>query len=160
MTSARTHQLTDAGFVALLRQRTEIYLRAVDAWEAAYGKTYRVISAGRMSPDMQPAHQSFLRAREDLKELLPRVHRLCLKYDVKNAWQLIIRVDLAANPPQTRTSSAIGRGERNTVHHCIAALEVATQVGFDLQAGPAAPEPAEKSERRKGIWRRIYEYFF
>ena len=160
MTSARTQELTDAEFVSLLRQRTEAHLRAVDAWEAAYGKYYRVISPGQASPDMQPAQQSFLRARQDLKELLPRVHRLCLKHDVKNAWQLIVRVDLAANPPQTRTSSAIGRGERNTVNHCIAMLELATEAGFDSRDQPAAPEPAKKSEPRKRIWRRIYEYFF
>jgi hypothetical protein len=162
MTSARTHELTDAEFVTVLRQRTDSYLKAVDAWEAAYGKYYRVISPGQVSSDMRPVQENFQRARDDLKELLPRVHRLCLKHDVKNAWQLIIRVDLSANPPQTRTASAIGRGERNVVNQCIATLEAATQVDFDVPdepLPPAAPQP-EKSKRHRGILGRIYDYFF
>jgi len=160
MTSTRTHELADGDFVALLRQRTETYLKAVDAWEAAYGKFYRVISPGQVSSDMQPAQANFQRARDDLKELLPRVHRLCLKHEVKNAWQLIIRVDLAANPPQTRTSSAIGRGERNIVNQCIATLEAATQVDFDVPDQPAAAPQPEESKRHRGILGRIYDYFF
>jgi hypothetical protein len=160
MTSTRAHELTDAEFITVLRRRTDAYLRAVDAWEAAYGKYYRVISPGQVSSDMQPVQQNFQRARDDLKELLPRVHRLCLKHDVKNAWKLIIRVDLTANPPQTRTASAIGRGERNVVIQCIATLEAATQVDFDVRDQPAAAPQPQKSKRHRGILGRIYDYFF
>jgi hypothetical protein len=158
MQSVAIHELPDAEFVALLRQRTEDYLRTVDAWETAYGKYYRLRTPGQLSSDLTACQQRFAAARELLRELLPRARRLCLKHELKYPWELIIRVDLGANPPQTRTASAIGRGERNMVHACVASLEVAT--GLGVTELPAHETRRGKSEQRRGIASRIYDYFF
>lgn len=156
--SIGTTELTDAEFVALLRVRTQAYLNAVDAWETAHAKYYRLACPGQISSDLEPFQQSFLQSRRELQELVPRARRLCLKQGFQDPFQLILRVELGANAPQAGLASAIGRGERNTIIQCLDTLQAAAEVYPEL-----APEPApvpQNSQRRRSFFQRIYDFFF
>jgi hypothetical protein len=153
--SLAVDQLSDEEFLSRLREHTRRYLASVDAWEAQYRKHYRVRSPGKGSPDLEPLHQNYMKARVDLQPYVPRASRMCRRFGLKEPWQAMLHISLGTETPQTGPTTAIGRSERALISECLAALEAASSA----PAAPTAPlrEPAA---RRTGILRRIYDYFF
>lgn len=142
--------MADVDFVDQLRAATERYFHSIDTWENAYAKYYRVSTPNGIASDMEPFHREFLDAKRNLEGYIPRARRLCLKYDLAQPWQALLRIDLGANKPQQSRGSALGRGERNAVILCLAQLNDAAHGAF----------PDRPPERDVGILRRIYELFF
>ncbi len=151
-----TGSIPDVEFVTQLRLRTQRYLNAVDAWEEAYAKYYRLVTPGQISSDLEPFQHSFLQAREELKQLMPRARRMCLRHGFKDPFQLLVRVQLGAHAPQAGGGSAIGRTERNMVNRCIANLETAA---MELTPNSQNSEAGDPTRRGRGLWRRIIEFF-
>jgi hypothetical protein len=143
-------------FLGRLREAVRRYLASVDAWEKQHGKFYRVPQPGPygVSPDLEALHQDYLNARKELQECVPRARRLCHKYRLREPWQAMLHVALGAQTPQAGATTAIGRAERNLIAECLAAMEAASRGPKD------APSTAQPALPRRGILRRIYDYFF
>jgi len=135
----------DLQFVAALRLAVERYLAAVDRWEAAYQKYYRLPG---YSPDLADEQREYRERRRELEALLPNARRLCLKYDLPQPFAPLVYVTLGEFAPQERTASSIGRSERNAVTKVLLDLEVACR-------GWAEPRESE----RPSLLRRIAHYF-
>jgi hypothetical protein len=148
-------EISDAEFVAQLRVSTQGYLQAVDAWEAAYQKYYRLASPGRVSPDLEPLHQEYLSARKRLKHCVPRARRLCLKYTLRDPWPAILHINLGSQAPQSGAAPAIGRAERALLAQCLDHLQSACEA----KAEPYTPYIPESPPRPRGILQRIIDYF-
>jgi hypothetical protein len=148
-------ETSDAEFVEQLRASTQRYLRAIDDWEAEYSKYYRLATPFQISSDLAPFQQAFLGARKDLEKYLPRVRRMCMRHEIFDPWQIILRVELGANTPQSGQGAALGRNERNMVVQCLDQLEEGSRV----QSVRAVEEP-DRKPRRRGLLRRIIDYFF
>ena len=119
-------QTSDREFVLSLRTTVDAYLAAVDRWELAYHKYYRMPDcAGQVSADMEAEQREFVDRRRELEALVPRSHRLCLKHRLTDPFSGLLRISLGQFAPQHRTQSAIGRGERNTVAVCLMELHEA-----------------------------------
>jgi hypothetical protein len=146
---------SDAEFVEQLRGSTQRYLRAIDDWEAEYSKYYRLATPFQVSSDLAPFQQAFLSARKDLEKYLPRVRRMCMRHEIFDPWQIILRVELGANAPQSGQGAALGRNERNMVVLCLEQLEELSRVD---PAG--AVEEPDRKPRRRGLLRRVIDYFF
>jgi hypothetical protein len=146
--------LSDAEFVAQLGSTTRDYLAAVDTWEAAFQRFYRLASPHQVSSDLEPEHQAYLAARKRLKEYQPRARRLCRRYGLRDPWAGILHIRLGARAPQAGHTPAVGQGERALIAQCLAALEAA--VRMPTEEAPAKQEPAPP----RGIWGRIIDYFF
>ncbi len=147
----------DSQFVQQLRETTERYLRAVDAWESEYAKYYRLPVPGQVSPDLAGFHEIYLNTRKELQRLLPEATRLCRRFGFRDVWQSILRVELGAGTPQAGSGTgAIGRGERREIDKCLDQLEeaVAAPSSGLRTAGPAAPS------RRRGLLGWIHEQLF
>jgi len=113
-------ELSDQEFVNALRAASLGYLEAVDRWEAAYRKHYRMPGEGlTVSSDMAAEQQEYEAQRHALQLLLPRAHRLCLKHQLRNPFAGLIRITLGQHAPQHGMHSAIGRSERNAVMECL-----------------------------------------
>ena len=147
-------EMNEARFVGHLRAVTERYLQAVDAWEEAYSKYYRLAAFNRISPDVEPFHQEYLRVRNELNRCLPRARQLCMKHGIRDPWQAMLQIELGARAPQQGASPAIGRGERNLIADCMAELEAAVHIP---EAAPVAPQP---HAAQSGLLKRIFDYFF
>jgi hypothetical protein len=146
---------SDAEFVEQLRASTQRYLRAIDDWEAEYSKYYRLVTPFQVSSDLAPFQQAFLSARRDLEKYLPRVRRMCMRHEIFDPWQIILRVELGANTPQSGQGAALGRNERNMVVQCLEQLEELSRVDIARTTEERAVKP-----RRRGLLRRIIDYFF
>lgn len=147
--------LSDAEFLADLRLTVERYLETIDAWEAAYAKSYRIVVAGQLSEDLKPCQEEYSAARRRLEAMVPRATRLCRKAGVREPWVAILRVELGASPPQDPAwTSAVGRGERSQVTKCL--LDLETRV-IESRREPAY-QPG-KSPPPLGILRRIRDWF-
>jgi hypothetical protein len=146
--------VSDAEFVAQLRTATQDYLAAVDTWESAYQRFYRLASPFQVSSDLEPEHQAYLAARKRLKECLHGAQRLCRRHGLRDPWAGILHIRLGARAPQTGGASAVGQGERALIAQCLAALETATQMPLEEAPAKQAPAPS------RGIWGRIVDYFF
>src|SRR3954468_20609443 len=109
MTPQRAPIQTDIEFVAALRVVVERYLAAVDRWESAYQKYYRLPGYSRDLADEEREYQA---RRSELEAVLPHARRLCLKYDLPQPFAPLIYVTRGEYAPQLRTASAIGRSER------------------------------------------------
>src|SRR5580704_13339060 len=74
----RTNQpVSDQEFLGELREAVDRYFRAVDAWEAAYYKYYRLPDPTRkITPDLAEQEREFTASRKRLEELAPRARRL------------------------------------------------------------------------------------
>jgi hypothetical protein len=146
---------TDQEFVAALRGAIVRYLRAVDQWESAYQKYYRLPGyAAKISGDLEAEHNEYSERRDDLKRMLPRARRLCLKHRLRDPFAGLVRISLGRYAPQHRVDSAIGRNERNAATACLVDLAAACQVW-------AAPSAAAEPETGKGSWlRRLRDYFY
>jgi hypothetical protein len=146
---------TDPEFVAALRMAIERYLRAVDDWESAYQKYYRLPGyAARISDDLEAEHREYSERRAELQRMLPRARQLCFKHHLREPFSGLVRVSLGRYAPQQRVDSAIGRSERNAATACLVDLAAACQ---QWAATGAAAEP----ETAKGSWlRRLRDYFY
>src|SRR5215471_14928820 len=90
----------DREFVAELRDRVERYLAAVDQWESAYQKYYRLPGyASRISNDLEAEHQAYQARRRELEEVLPRARRLCWKHGLQDAFSGLLRISLGFHSP-------------------------------------------------------------
>ena len=146
--------LSDAAFVEALRAAVERYLAAVDQWEAAYQKYYRLPTFGSLSDDLQSEQRAYEERRRELEELVPRARRLCLKHQLPDSFTGLLRISLGQYAPQERADSAIARSERTAVTRCL--------VELDELCREWAPEPpASPSEpRRLPLLRRVVNYFY
>jgi hypothetical protein len=147
---------TDQEFVAALRVAIERYLRAVDQWESAYRKYYRLPGyAAKISGDLEAEHNEYSERRDELKRMLPRARRLCLKHRLRDPFAGLVRISLGRYAPQHRVDSAIGRNERNAATVCLVDLAAA------CREWRAAPGAAAEPETAKGSWlRRLRNYFY
>jgi hypothetical protein len=150
----------DQEFVNTLKAAAVDYLEAVDRWEAAYRKYYRM--PGRelpVSSDMEPEHREYEARRRRLELLLPRAARLCLKYHVRNPFPGLLRTSLGCHAPQHRTGSAIGRNERSAVSECLVQLADASRwwepaddsPDTDTQGRPASMKRNDHFETRRAV---------
>lgn len=103
----------------------ERFLAAVDAWEAAHRRYYRMPDAVRPSGDLKTERREFDARRRELEALLPRARALCHVQGLTDVFGRLPKVTLGRYAPQLRTDSAIGRGERLAITTCLAELDVA-----------------------------------
>ncbi len=149
---------SDLQFVANLRTATEAYLRAVDDWEKAYQKYYRMPGYAAKAPhDLEPEEQAYLERRRELEEFLPRVRRLCLKHNLRDPFPGLLRISLGRYAPQHRVDPAIGRSERSQVTYCLVRLsDSCREWNLPRENAPATgPEGC-----RPSLLRRLMDYFY
>jgi hypothetical protein len=146
---------TDAEFVAELRAATASFLAAVDAWEAAHRKYYRLAGpACRLSGDLEEPQRVYLASLKRLRDLVPRARGLCFKHGLKDPWTGLIRTSLGQYAPQDRDEPAISRAERKRANECLILLAEAC-AGFEREA------PAESREAEPRGWlRRVADFFY
>jgi hypothetical protein len=145
--------LSDGEFVAQLRSCVSHYLRAIDAWEAAYREFQRTAAPRQVSSDLAAAHQQYVNARNNLAGHLPQARRLCLKHGLRNPWSGILRIELGSHSAQSGNVTAIGKGERAAINRCIAELHAACSAIPENRV-ELTPRP------RTTIVQRILGYFF
>jgi hypothetical protein len=149
--------LPDPEFVSELRATVDRYLHAVDLWEAAYQKYYRLPGfAGKVSNDLEEEHREYQRSRRALEAVVPRARGLCFRYGLRDPWAGLLRITLGQHAPQHRTISAVGRAERAAVGQCLVDLDAACRPGAEPgEPGTRMPDPDGRS------WlRRIVEFFY
>ncbi|HEY1241662.1 MAG TPA: hypothetical protein VGF16_13945 [Bryobacteraceae bacterium] len=145
---------TDHELVVRLRAATEAYLNAVDQWETAFQKYYRMPGAPTVSDDVEPEQREYEARKRELAALLPRARRLCLKHQLSDPFSGLLRISLGRYAPQERVDPVIGRSERGLVAECLARLDDACR---DWQAELAAAEP--HAQRRSWL-RRLISFFW
>jgi hypothetical protein len=147
-------KLSDHEFVVALRAAIEQYFTAVDGWEAAYQKYYRMPGTVTISPDVAAEQREYDERRRQLQELLPRARRLCLKHQLQEPFSGLLRVSLGRYAPQARMDSAIGRSERGVVTKCLAQLGDACREWPDDGAESGSPRPW------RALLRRLVNFFY
>jgi hypothetical protein len=146
---------SDREFVEELRRRVERYLAAVDQWESAYQKYYRLPGyASRISGDLEAEQRAYQDRRRELEEMVPRGRRLCWKHGLRDPFTGLLRISLGFHSPQERRDSVIGRNERNVVATCLVTLSDACREWDELDAKPA---PARG---RESLLKRVVDFFF
>lgn len=133
------------------RGHLDAYFRALDEWEQAYGRFYRIAMPNQVSADMQPQYQRFEEAKQALKRSMPQAQALCHRYGIRENWSALLRVDIHARTPQTGEAALIGRSERSVATTAITELELA------LLTGETTPPPPQR--RKRGILNAILELF-
>lgn len=144
---------SDHEFVVALRAAIEQYFTAVDRWETAYQKYYRMPAAVTISPDMTAEQRDYDERRRQLQELLPRARQLCLKHQVQDPFSGLLRISLGRYAPQERMDSAIGRSERGVVTKCLAQLDDVCREWPNGGAESGSPRP------RRSLLRRLVNFF-
>jgi len=140
--------VSDLEFLALLRTAVDRYFAAVDAWEAIYKRYYRLPGAAKVSADLVAEQREFEARRRELAELVPRVRRLCLRFNQADIFGGLTHVSLGEYAPQARTESAVGHSERNAVIACLIELTVACRgEAAGLPPGRPADEKPSLLER-------------
>jgi len=148
--------ISDREFVAELRAVIERYFQAVDKWETAYQKYYRLPGyAARASDDLEPEHREYGARRSELEALLPRARRLCLKHQLRDPFSGLLRISLGRYAPQQRMDSAIGRSERSAVTDCLVELNDAC-----LEWRPESGGDALERDEKKSLLQRFVSYFY
>ena len=143
------HQISDSEFVVELRQVVERYLGAVDHWDAAYQKYYRLPGfSARVSNDLQEEQREYEARRRELAAMVPRARRLCLKHRLREPFSGLLRISLGRHAPQERVDSTIGRNERSVATQCLVELADACR---EWSPDTAAP--------RESFLRRLMSYF-
>jgi hypothetical protein len=149
-------QNPDGEFVANLRTAIDAYLGALDRWEAAFQKHYRMPDCSeKISADMEAEQRDYSERRRELESLLPRAHRLCLKHDLVDPFGGLTRVSLGRFAPQQRTDSAIGRGERSAVSNCLLELHEKS-IEWPVEVSP----PDQAKPRNRSLLGRVLDYFY
>jgi hypothetical protein len=151
---------SDREFTLELREAVQRYLLAVDAWEAAYQKYYRLPGyADQISDDLEHEHREYLDSRRKLEALLPRARGLCFKHGLREPFGNLVRVTLGQHAPQQRDTSAIGRSERLAATDCLMELAAACQEWSPPQSDVPAPAPVRSTG--SGNWlRRLVDYLY
>lgn len=149
--------IPDREFVTLLRATVEAYLAAVDQWESAYQKYYRLPGfASRIGEDLQVEQQVYDARRRELEAMLPRARRLCLRHNLREPFSGLLRISLGRYAPQERMDSTVGRNERVVVAKCLAELHDAC---LEWSAPGGGSDP--RSERPKGsLLQRLVSFFY
>jgi hypothetical protein len=148
---------SDREFVLELRDAVQRYLTAVDAWEAAYQKYYRLPGyAARVNDDLAQEHADYVAARRPLEAMLPRARGLCFKHGLRDPFPTLVRITLGEHAPQQRDTSALGRSERMAVTDVLMQLTAACHEFPKEQREDA---PAERPP--SGNWlRRLVDYLY
>src|SRR5580704_15769185 len=107
--------VSDGEFLVALRAAIDRYFAAVDQWEAAYFRYYRMPDAAQRSGDLTEEQRAFENERRALELLLPRARFLCFRYGQSDVFGGLTWAALGHHAPQHRTDSAISRGERRAV---------------------------------------------
>jgi hypothetical protein len=149
VTSVLTSELE---FLAILRTAIDRYFAAVDQWESAYFRYYRMPDAAQRSGDLAGEQREFENERRILQLLLPRARGLCFKYGQPDVFGGLTWAALGHHAPQQRTDSAISRGERGAVMACLIELSVACREPEDTEP----PVPG----RERSLLDRIVALFF
>jgi hypothetical protein len=146
--------VSEVEFIAALRQAAEQFFRAVDEWETAYRKYYRVVDpSGKPSSDLEVQQRDYDAARARLAAMLPRARGLCFKYGIRDPWTGLLHSALGQSTPQDRYSSAISRTERALAFETLILLAEAS--GRTLPAEEAPP-----STNLRSPLRRLRDFFF
>jgi hypothetical protein len=146
-----TLPVTDREFVAELRASVDEYFRAVDRWEAAYRKYYRLPDPkGKTPNDLVAEQAAYDSARARLAAMIPRARGLSFRHGLRDPWSGIMRSRLGQSTPQDRYSSAISRAERTQAIECLLVLAEAC----------AEFAPAEAPPPPRGFWRRVRDFFY
>jgi hypothetical protein len=145
--------VSDREFVAGLRQAVEQFFRAVDEWETAYRKYYRLPDpTGKTPSDLGAQQAAYQEARKLLETMIPRARRLGFRHGLRDPWTAIMRSTLGQSTPQDRYTSAISRTERAHVFECLVTLaEACAEFG---QTGHAPPQPP------RSLVRRLLDFFY
>src|ERR1039458_4738183 len=137
--------VSEVEFIAALRQAAEQFFRAVDEWETAYRKYYRVVDpSGKPSSDLEVQQRDYD---------APRARGLCFKYGIRDPWTGLLHSALGQSTPQDRYSSAISRTERALAFETLILLAEAS--GRTLPAEEALPDTDLRSPLR-----RLRDFFF
>jgi hypothetical protein len=144
---------SDVEFIAALRQAVEEFFRAVDEWETAYRKYYRLADpAGRPSSDLDPQQRVYDAAHARLSSMFGRARGLCFRYGIREPWSGLLHSKLGQFAPQDRHSSAVSRTERAL------AFETVILLAEKCGSPGATPEPSEPDLRSP--LRRLRDFFF
>jgi hypothetical protein len=150
--------VNDAEFVEQLRFATQRYLDAIDAWETAYQKYYRLPTPGSVSSDLESEHRDYLAARNTLQRMVPNARRLCMRYSLRDPWPALLHISLESTTPQGGFTPAIGRAERGIIAKCLDDLESGARPADE--AGPTSDRrPQDSGSGRRNIFQRIADYF-
>lgn len=149
---------SDLEFVARFRDAVTEYLQAVDAWERKHAQYYRLPSrAGQLTADLAEEQRVYLAARKKLEQLTPRARILYGRYDLRDPFGMLLKVNLGAGAPQSTSGSAIGGNERTEIARglvdLLASCAQDERPEFRQTAGPAA-ETGSRS-----LWRRVTDFF-
>jgi len=143
--------VSDREFVAGLRQAVERYFRAVDDWETAYRKYYRLPDpAGKTPSDLVDEQAAYDAARAKLAAMIPRARALSFRHGLRDPWTGLLRSPLGQSTPQDRYASALSRAERTNAIECL--LELAEAYA----EFPPSPSPPEE----RGLLRRLLDLFY
>jgi hypothetical protein len=149
-----THDSTsDQEFVGALRDAIGRFFAAVDSWESAYRRYYRMPGAAKPSGDLEAEQREFEYRRRRLAELLPRARSLCFQCGQPDIFAGLLHVYLGQFAPQERTDSAIGRAERGAIMACLIELSVACR---EAEAGSQAN--LHTPVRKPSLLDRILEF--
>jgi hypothetical protein len=150
---------SDQAFTAQLREAVEQYFRAVDCWEGAYQKYYRLPGyEAKITTDLEKEQRAYVESRQRLEALVPRARRLGLKHGIREPWTVLLRTSLGQWAPQVRTGSAIGRNERAAVIECVMLLAAACEEaeGRDEES----PEKSRSANTGRSWLQRLVEFFY
>jgi hypothetical protein len=143
--------VSDREFVADLRQAVDRYFRAVDQWEAAYRKYYRLPDPrGKTPSDLAEQQAVYDAARAHLAAMIPRARGLSFRHGLRDPWTGLVRSPLGQSTPQDRYSSALSRAERTQAIECL--LVLAEQY--------AELPPVEEAPPPRSLLRRLLDFFY
>jgi hypothetical protein len=143
--------VADREFVADLRLAVDRYFRAVDEWEAAYRKYYRLPDPkGKTPSDLAEQQAAYDSAKRQLNAMVPRARGLSFRHGLRDPWTGIMRSKLGQSTPQDRYSSAISRSERTQV---IEVLLVLAEAYAELPTSEEPPPP-------RSWLRRLRDFFY
>lgn len=144
--------VSDREFVADLREAVERYFRAVDDWEAAYRKFYRLPDPrGKTPSDLTEQQAAYDAARSQFSEMIARARGLSFRHGLRDPWTGLLRSPLGQSTPQDRYSSAISRSERTAAIECLLVL---------AEAYAELPPAKEPPPAGRSLLRRILDFFY
>ncbi len=145
--------VSEAEFIAALRQAVEQFFRAVDEWETAYRKYYRLADpSGKPSSDLAGQQCDYDAARARLAAMLPRARGLCFKNGLRDPWTGLLHSALGQFAPQDRYSSAVSRTERALAFETLILLAEASGRPLPDEEPPRADEPRSPLRRLRDFF--------
>ena len=151
-------ECSDLEFVAQFREAVTAYLRAVDAWERQHGQYYRLPSrAGQLTADLAEEQRVYREARKKLEQLVPRARLLYHRYDLRDPFVMLLRVNLGAGAPQSTSGSAIGGNERTEIARGL--VDLLASCAQDARPELRRTAGAEGAGEKRSLWRRVSDFF-